>query len=188
MYISCIQPGGQYFDRSRVWRETHPDARPQEAISSADMSITVLAIGKKHEPWVTEGIDRYQKRLRKPFDIDFKLLPHSSREQDAARNEESAKILSALKPSDHVILCDERGSNISSTQLAKKLQNQFTAGRQVTVVIGGAYGVNQELTSRADFVWSLSKLVFPHQLVRLILTEQIYRAQEINAGRPYHHE
>lgn len=72
--------------------------------------------------------------------------------------------------------------------LAKKLQAQFDAGRGVVVIIGGAYGVNTELSRRADFVWSMSKLVFPHQLVRLILAEQIYRAQEIAGGRPYHHQ
>lgn len=152
------------------------------------MSITVLAIGKKHETWVADGIDRYTQRLRKPYDLRWKLLPHSAKEHDAARQEESAKILSALKPNDHVILLDERGTNISSPALAKKLQSQFEAARAVVVVIGGAYGVSAELTQRADFVWSLSKLVFPHQLVRLILAEQVYRAQEITAGRPYHHE
>lgn len=151
------------------------------------MSITVLAVGKKHESWVAEGIERYAKRLRKPHDLAFKLLPHSSKEHDAARDEESAKILASLKPDQHVILLDERGTNISSPKLASHLQNQFNSSRSVVVVIGGAYGVNAELHARANFTWSLSELVFPHQLVRLILAEQIYRAQEISAGRPYHH-
>ena len=152
------------------------------------MAITALAIGKKHESWVTDGIERYTKRLRKPFDLTWKLLPHSSREHDAARDEESARLLSSIKPADFVILLDERGTNVSSGELARKIQGQFDAGRSVAVVIGGAYGVNADLTRRADFVWSLSQLVFPHQLVRLILAEQVYRAQEISAGRPYHHQ
>lgn len=151
------------------------------------MSILVLAVGKKHESWVAEGIQRYTKRLRKPYDLSWKLLPHSAKEQDAAREEESAKILAALKPGQHVMLLDERGSNVSSPQLAAHLQRQFVSGQPVVMVIGGAYGVSAELQARADFSWSLSKLVFPHQLVRLILAEQIYRAQEISAGRPYHH-
>lgn len=151
------------------------------------MSISVLAVGKKHESWVAEGIQRYTKRLRKPYDLSWKLLPHSAKEQDAAREEESAKILAALKPGQHVMLLDERGSNVSSPQLAAHLQRQFVSGQPVVMVIGGAYGVSAELQARADFSWSLSKLVFPHQLVRLILAEQIYRAQEISAGRPYHH-
>lgn len=151
------------------------------------MSITVIAIGKKHEPWVTDGIARYTKRLRKPYHLSWTLLPHSSRDHDAGRDEESAKILHCVKGHEFVILLDERGRNISSPTLAHRLQAQFDTGRDVVVVIGGAYGVNAQLTSRADFVWSLSQLVFPHQLVRLILAEQMYRAQEITAGRPYHH-
>lgn len=151
------------------------------------MSITVLAIGKKHERWAVDGIERYAQRLRKPYDLQWKLLPHSSREGDAARDEESGRILSAIKTDDHVVLLDERGKNISSPALAKHLQGQFDSGRAVTVVIGGAYGVNAEMHTRADFTWSLSQLVFPHQLARMILAEQVYRAQEISAGRPYHH-
>ncbi|WP_120005497.1 23S rRNA (pseudouridine(1915)-N(3))-methyltransferase RlmH [Nesterenkonia muleiensis] len=151
------------------------------------MSITVLAVGKKHEPWVAEGIDRYSRRLRKPYDLTWKLLQHSAKDHDAARDEESARILQSLTPRQHVILLDERGTNISSPTLASHLQQRFDASRGVVVIIGGAYGVNAELQSRADFTWSLSKLVFPHQLVRLILAEQVYRAQEISSGKPYHH-
>lgn len=151
------------------------------------MSTVVLAIGKKHEPWVADGIERYTKRLRKPYDLTWRLLPHSSKEHDAARDDESAKILTTVKPQQHVVLLDERGTNISSPQLATHLQRQFDSGSDVVLVIGGAYGVNADLHRRADFVWSLSNLVFPHQLVRLMLAEQLYRAQEISAGRAYHH-
>ncbi|GAA1173580.1 MULTISPECIES: 23S rRNA (pseudouridine(1915)-N(3))-methyltransferase RlmH [Nesterenkonia] len=151
------------------------------------MSISVVAIGKKHEAWAVDGIERYTKRLRKPYDLSWKLLPHSSREGDAARDEESARILGAVRDQDHVILLDERGKNIDSPDLAKHLQGQFDVGHPVVLVIGGAYGVSHQLHARADFVWSLSRLVFPHQLVRMILAEQVYRAQEIAGGRPYHH-
>ncbi len=75
----------------------------------------------------------------------------------------------------------------SGVRNAGRLQGAFDSSRQVAVVIGGAYGVDDRVRQRADFVWSLSKLVFPHQLVRLILAEQLYRAQEIAGGRPYHH-
>lgn len=152
------------------------------------MSITVLAIGKKHESWVTDGIERYTKRLRKPYDLTWTLLPHSSKEADAARSEESARILKSLKPQQHVMLLDERGKNISSPALAHHVQHHFDTAHDIAIVIGGAYGVDAELTQRADFIWSLSRLVFPHQLVRLMLAEQIYRAQEISSGRSYHHE
>lgn len=151
------------------------------------MSVRVLAVGKKHEKWVIDGIDRYEMRLRKPFDATWQLLPHSAREGDAARSEESERILAKVDRGAFLVLLDERGKNVDSPALAATLRGAFDAGRQVIVVIGGAYGVSDEVRGRADFVWSLSKLVFPHQLVRLILAEQLYRAQEIAAGRPYHH-
>lgn len=151
------------------------------------MSVRILAVGKKHEPWVTDGISRYEKRLRKPFDVTWQLLPHSSREGDAARSEESERILSRVDRDAFLVLLDERGRNVDSPTLARKMQTAFDAGRAVTVVIGGAYGVDDRVRDRADFVWSLSQLVFPHQLVRLIVAEQLYRAQEIAGNRPYHH-
>ncbi|GAA3327770.1 MULTISPECIES: 23S rRNA (pseudouridine(1915)-N(3))-methyltransferase RlmH [Paeniglutamicibacter] len=151
------------------------------------MTIRVLAIGKKHESWVTEGIERYEKRMKKPFDLKWQLLPHSAREGDSARAEESERILAKVDSRDFLVLLDERGKNIDSPTLAKTLQRPFDTSRNITVVIGGAYGVDESVHSRADFVWSLSKLVFPHQLVRLILTEQLYRAQEISGGGKYHH-
>ena len=151
------------------------------------MTVRILAVGRKHENWVSDGIDRYEKRLRKPFDSAWLLLPHSSRDGDAARAEESDRILAKLGRDEFVVLLDERGKNVDSPRLASTLRGAFDAGRQVTVLIGGAFGVDERVRSRADFVWSLSKLVFPHQLVRLILAEQLYRAQEIAAGRPYHH-
>lgn len=151
------------------------------------MSIRVLAVGKKHEKWAVDGVERYTQRLRKPYDLEWKLLPHSSRDEAAARAEESTRMLGTIRPEEHVILLDERGKNLSSPDLAQHLQSRFDVGVSVAMVIGGAYGVDEQLRGRADLVWSLSKLVFPHQLVRMILAEQIYRAQEISAGRPYHH-
>ena len=151
------------------------------------MSIKILAVGKKHESWVSDGIDRYEKRLRKPFDVSWQLLPHSSRSGDEARHEESQRILQRVDRDAFVVLLDERGKNVDSPALAAELQGAVGAGKQIVVIIGGAYGVGDDVRARANFVWSLSKLVFPHQLVRLILAEQLYRAQEIAGGRPYHH-
>jgi 23S rRNA (pseudouridine1915-N3)-methyltransferase len=152
------------------------------------VSIRILAVGKKHEHWVADGIERYQQRLKKPFDVRWQLVPHSSREAHACRDDESSRMLEKVTPAEFVVLLDERGKLFSSPQLAQMLKNTFDQSRPVTCVIGGAYGVNDALRARADVVWSLSPLVFPHQLVRLVLTEQLYRAQEIAAGRPYHHE
>ena len=151
------------------------------------MTVRILAVGKKHENWVSDGVARYERRLRKPFDVSWQLLPHSARDGDAARVEESDRILAKTDRDAFVVLLDERGAGVDSPALARTLQDAFDGGRSVTLVIGGAYGVDDRVRSRADFVWSLSKLVFPHQLVRLIVAEQLYRAQEIAGGRPYHH-
>ena len=150
--------------------------------------IRILAVGKKHESWVADGIERYEKRLSKPWDTEWVLLPHSSITGDRAREEESERILSRLKPDDFVLLLDERGKMLDSPTLSRTIQAQLDMSKSIICIIGGAYGVNDTLMNRADLVWSLSPLVFPHQLVRLILIEQLYRAQEIAAGHPYHHQ
>ncbi len=152
------------------------------------MPIRILAVGKKHESWVADGISRYEKRLKKPFVDEWVYLPHSSREGLVARQDESERIISRLSASEYVILLDERGKMIDSPALSRLILKPLEASMNVTIIIGGAYGVDVTVHQRADFVWSLSPLVFPHQLVRLILVEQLYRAQEIAAGGPYHHE
>lgn len=152
------------------------------------MSLKLLVIGKKHESWVDEGIARYEKRLKRPFDVEWVLLPHSSFDGDRARQEESDRILGRIKPEDFVILLDERGRNLSSPELSTLLLQPLETSQSVVVIIGGAYGVDARVHGRADTVWSLSRLVFPHQLVRLMLVEQLYRAQEISRGGAYHHD
>ena len=151
------------------------------------MPIKIIAIGKKHEDWVEVGIERYQKRLKRPFDAEWVLLPHSSLGGVAARQDESERILKRLNANDYVLLLDEKGKIVDSPTLSSIISEQLNTSRPIVFVIGGAYGVDQTVIDRSDFVWSLSRLVFPHQLVRLILAEQIYRAQEINRGGKYHH-
>jgi len=92
-----------------------------------------------------------------------------------------------VSPGDYVILLDERGKALDSPTLSKVLEEPLNRSQLVVLIIGGAYGVDESIHERANIVWSLSPLVFPHQLVRLMLTEQLYRAQEISVGRPYHH-
>lgn len=141
--------------------------------------IKILAGGKKHTSWVSEAIAEYQKRLKKPYDIEWHF--HDG--------EKLAKYLEKwpFTGRDFVILLDERGQNISSPELSQKLEQIFSSGRELTIIIGGAYGVDQAIRDQADFVWSFSKLVFPHMLARIMTTEQLYRAQEIARGGKYHH-
>lgn len=149
--------------------------------------IRIVAVGKKHEDWVTSGIERYQKRLRAPFDVKWDLLPHSTLEGPQARQKESEAILSRLNDDEFIVLLDETGKSYDSPTLSSQLESVFARGTSLTLVIGGAYGVNEALRQRSQIIWSLSPLVFPHQLVRLILIEQLYRAQEIARGGSYHH-
>ncbi len=149
--------------------------------------IQIIAIGKKHESWIINGLERYQKRLRSPFDVSWVLLPHSRFEGPRARQDESERIAARLMATDYVIVLDERGHNLSSPEVSELLTEQVSHAK-VTIVIGGAYGVTPALLARAQTVWSLSRLVFPHQLVRLLLIEQLYRCQEIHHHRPYHHD
>lgn len=151
------------------------------------MAIKIIAVGKKHEPWVAEGIRRYEMRLKRPFNAEWVLLPHSAREGLQAREDESERLLLRLGDDDFVVLLDERGKLFDSPGLSRMLLDPLERSRSVVILIGGAYGVDTSVHQRADVVWALSPLVFPHQLVRLILAEQLYRAQEIAAGHPYHH-
>lgn len=151
------------------------------------MAIRIITVGKKHEPWIVDGLERYQKRLKAPFSIEWILLPHSQFDADKARQEESERILSRLDRDEYVILLDEKGKLLDSPTLSVKLLDPLERSKTTTIIIGGAYGVDDSIHNRADLVWSLSPLVFPHQLVRLLLVEQLYRAQAIAQGSPYHH-
>lgn len=152
------------------------------------MSVHILAVGKKHESWVAAGIERYQKRLKAPFLPEWALVAHSSFDGLKARQDESDRILSRLDAYDFTILLDERGKELDSIVFANTLKSKLDHSQKVLIIIGGAFGVTDELRQRSDLVWSLSPLVFPHQLVRLILSEQLYRAQQITLGGLYHHE
>lgn len=156
-------------------------------VRGCGVSVRILAVGKKHENWVSDGISRYEKRLRKPFDVAWQLLPHSSRDGEAARTEESDRILAKISAEHVVVLLDERGKNLSSPEISAAIAGALDRSLPISVIIGGAYGVDERVRLRANLVWSLSRLVVPHQLVRLVLVEQLYRAQEIAGGRPYHH-
>ena len=143
--------------------------------------IKIIAGGKKSVGWCVEACSEYEKRLRKPFDVTWEFMD----EEKLAR-----KLLDwpFQRGRDFVICCDERGDNISSREFSSKLEKAFVGGYDVIILIGGAYGFAPEVREKADFVWSFSKLVFPHMIARLIVMEQIYRAQDIFQGGKYHHE
>lgn len=142
--------------------------------------IKIICGGRKNSGEYLELISEYEKRLRKPYDIEWEFV-------------EEEKLNKRLEDwpftaQEYVICCDERGKNISSDEYSQRLNETFLRGREVVILVGGAYGFSETVREKADLVWSFSKLVFPHMIARLIVTEQIYRAQEIQKGSKYHHE
>jgi 23S rRNA (pseudouridine1915-N3)-methyltransferase len=154
------------------------------------LKITFLSVGKTHEKYIDEGVGLFTKRISHYHKVEWKLLtPSKQSDPHTIKKEEAATILKFLQNDDVLVLLDERGKNLSSPDLANLIQQKANQSTQHLVfLIGGAYGVHEEIMKRAQFSWSLSKLVFPHMLVRLILSEQIYRACSINANEKYHHE
>lgn len=142
--------------------------------------IKIIAGGKKHPNWLETATAEYEKRLHKPWNIEWNFV----------EEEKLNKMLETwpFSGNDFVIIADERGKNISSPEFAHKLDDQFIHSKNIVILIGGAYGFSENTRKNADFVWSFSNLVFPHQIARLIVAEQIYRASQILAGSPYHHE
>lgn len=151
------------------------------------MSYHIIAIGPKHEHDLLVAIKSYEKRLQHWGGVNWTLLPYGSQDQTMARRVESDAIRAKLRDDDYVILLDERGTQLTSPALAAQLDTQRSMSKRIIFVIGGAYGIDEILRGRANLVWSLSELVFPHQLVRLILVEQLYRAHTILDNHPYHH-
>ena len=142
--------------------------------------IRIIAGGKKNAGFYLEAIHEYEKRLRKPFEIKWEFFEEERLMKKLAEWPFTGR--------EYVIVCDERGENISSPEFSKRLEKAFLAGKEVVILIGGAYGFSDFVREKADFVWSFSKLVFPHELFRTMVTEQIYRASEIFKGSSYHHE
>jgi 23S rRNA (pseudouridine1915-N3)-methyltransferase len=146
------------------------------------MNILILAVGKTKTEFYEPAIAEYQKRLSRYVKLEWHVV--------AATNKaaESAALLRAIPKGACVILLDERGEQWSTPAFAQKLEDlQNQATKTLVFIIGGAHGVSQELRDRSNAVWSLSNLVFPHEQVRLMLAEQLYRAYDINAGGNYHH-
>lgn len=157
------------------------------------MRITLLTVGKTDKDWVRQGMDIYLSRLKHyiPFSLveipELKNVSALTKEQIKAK--EGELIIKNIRPTDDVILLDERGKEYSSVELARIIQDKISyTGKDIVYVIGGAYGFSDAVYHRADSKLSLSKMTFSHQMVRAIFIEQIYRAFTIMRGEPYHHE
>jgi 23S rRNA (pseudouridine1915-N3)-methyltransferase len=156
------------------------------------MKIQCWTIGKPNESYVSEGIELFTKRIKHYYPIEWNILPVPKQtamlSEADLKKKEGAMILDWLQPDDYLVALEERGKQISCEELAAFIQKRANESKKRLIfLIGGAYGLDELVLKRADFKWSLSKLVFPHQLVRLILAEQLYRACTILRGEKYHH-
>jgi 23S rRNA (pseudouridine1915-N3)-methyltransferase len=156
------------------------------------MKLTIFSVGKAHEKYLEEGIKLYTDRISHYYPLHWEIIPpprHAGKmEESELKVEEGRQILSRLQSGDCLILLDERGKLLSSPDVAKMIAQKANMGMSKLVfLIGGAYGVSEDVKARAQFIWSLSPLVFPHMLVRLILSEQLYRACTILRNEKYHH-
>ena len=156
------------------------------------MKLSCWSIGKPHESHVKEGVEDFTKRINKYFKMDWEIIPVPKNSGMLSaidlKKKEAKTILEWIDKDDYLVLLDERGKSISSEGVAEFIQQRANEScKRIVFLIGGAYGVDDSIFDRANYQWSLSKLVFPHQLVRLILAEQLYRACTIIKNEKYHH-
>ena len=156
------------------------------------MKFQFWTVGKNHEPYVKEGIELFTKRICNYYTAEWNIIAMpknaASLNEKDLKKKEGEIITGLLQKDDYLVLLDENGKQLSSEDLANFIQQRANESlKNIIFLIGGAYGVSEAVKKRANYQWSLSKLVFPHQLVRLILAEQVYRACSINRNEKYHH-
>ena len=156
------------------------------------MKFQFWSVGKNHEPYVKEGIDLFTKRISNYYPVEWNIVPMpknaASLSEIDLKKKEGEIITGLLQKDDYLVLLEETGKMLTSEDLANFIQQRANEStKNIVFLIGGAYGVSADVKQRANYTWSLSKLVFPHQLVRLILAEQVYRACSINRNEKYHH-
>ena len=156
------------------------------------MKLQFWTVGKAHESYVKEGVEMFTKRISNYFPVQWQIIPMPKNagimsEMDL-KIKEGETILQFLKKEDYLIVLEERGKQLNSEGLAAFIQQRANESeKNLVFLIGGAFGLSEDVLQRANYKWSLSQLVFPHQLVRLILAEQVYRACSILRNEKYHH-
>ena len=157
------------------------------------MKIALLQTGKTTDKHVADGIDIYSARIKKYSGFEIITLPDVKNTRNMAEQEqkykEGIKIIEYVREDDFIVLLDEKGKEFRSIEFAEWINKKMIqSGERILFVIGGAWGFSEEVYNIADMKISLSKMTFPHQLVRLIFAEQLYRALSVIKGLPYHHE
>lgn len=157
------------------------------------MKISLLAVGRTDSTAIEGLIGEYEKRLKRFVDFSREELPDVKNARSLPEKEQKTRegidILARIRPSDYLLLLDERGKQLSSPEFAGNIQKHMNSGiKNLVFVIGGPYGFSEQVYQRANGLISLSKMTFSHQMVRLFFTEQLYRAFTILNGLPYHHQ
>lgn len=156
------------------------------------MKISFWSVGKANESYVKDGVDEFTKRITNYFPVQWTILPVPKNagllSEIDLKKKEAEMILGALKKDDYLIALDEKGKELTSEALASFIQQRANeSSRHLVFLIGGAFGLDEKVLKAASMKWSLSQLTFPHQLVRLLLVEQVYRACTILRNEKYHH-
>ncbi|MCL1943997.1 MAG: 23S rRNA (pseudouridine(1915)-N(3))-methyltransferase RlmH [Candidatus Azobacteroides sp.] len=157
------------------------------------MKVTLLVVGKTTERYFIDAVDEYTTRLKHYLPFDLTVIPDvknaKNLNSDQLKEKEGTEILNYLEPGDYIILLDEHGKEFTSLKFAAHMEKRMAgSGKRIVFVIGGAYGFSQKVYEKAHDKISLSKMTFSHQMIRLIFTEQLYRAMTILKGQAYHHE
>jgi 23S rRNA (pseudouridine1915-N3)-methyltransferase len=154
------------------------------------MKIKILSLGDKPPKWVTDGFDEYKKRLSKSIPLELIELPIAKRIKTGNpklwMEQEAKTILSKLNPNDYLVILDVASKVISTEELASKMDSWKQNSPNVVILIGGPDGIDQSIKSISKEKISISKMTFPHPIVRIIIAEQLYRAYTILEGHPYH--
>lgn len=156
------------------------------------MRIHLIAIGRRVPDWVQAGYDEYARRMPAECRLELHALSSPSRGKSTSagvrKTREADLLLEAVPPKARIIALDERGSSWSTTKLATQLSGWLDGGTDVALLVGGPDGLDQRCRDAAQSIWSLSALTLPHAMVRVLVAEQLYRANAINHGHPYHRE
>jgi 23S rRNA (pseudouridine1915-N3)-methyltransferase len=157
------------------------------------MKITLLQTGKTTDKHVAELVDLYSNRIKKYSAFDIVTLPELKNTKNMPvqeqKNKEATRIFQSLTDDDYVILLDENGKELRTIEFSGAIEKMFfLPKKRIIFIIGGPWGFSDEVYKRADYKMSLSKMTYPHQLVRLLFLEQLYRVFTIIKGEPYHHE
>ncbi len=147
--------------------------------------MKIICVGKIKEKFFVSAIEEYSKRISKYTKLDIIEISDES-DKTVALKKEGEKILSKIKDNDYVVTLEIEGNSLDSVEFAKKIDNNFGSNKNLTFVIGSSYGLDDLVKQRSDYKMSFSKLTFPHQMFRVMLLEQIYRAFKINHNENYH--